>query len=161
MFLLHNCLCLIKIYACSCVTIKQMAVTDHKIKVPFISILILKATDSTQKSKRFCSQPSLHAFKRYVCIYKEQKGHSIEENQQSISSFFSSSSSSRQTCLKNEEICCITNKGKVDKNEWEMTLTFFELYTVYMKKLGQCFFHTYSLTCLNKDISVLLKVINI
>ena len=42
-----------------------------------------------------------------------------------------------------------------------MTLTFFELYTVYIKKLGQFFFLTYSYTCLNEDISVLLKVMNI
>ena len=42
-----------------------------------------------------------------------------------------------------------------------MTLTFFELYTVYIKRLGQLFFHTYSLTCLNKDTSILLKFINL
>ena len=35
------------------------------------------------------------------------------------------------------------------------------LYIVYMKKIGKVFFHTHSLTCLNKDTSVLLKVINI
>ena len=34
------------------------------------------------------------------------------------------------------------------------------LYSVY-KKLGQFVLHTYSLTCLNEDASVLLKVINI
>ena len=34
------------------------------------------------------------------------------------------------------------------------------LYSVY-KKIGQFFFHTYFLNCLNKDTSVLLKVINI
>ena len=34
-------------------------------------------------------------------------------------------------------------------------------YIVYIKKLGQLFSHTYLLTYLNKDISVLLKVINI
>ena len=39
------------------------------------------------------------------------------------------------------------------------TLTFFEfLCSVYKKKSGQLLFHTYLLTCLNKDISVLLKV---
>ena len=32
------------------------------------------------------------------------------------------------------------------------------VYTVYILKLGQFFFHTYSLTCFNKDASVLLKV---
>ena len=46
-------------------------------------------------------------------------------------------------------------------NEKMMTLTFFELFTVYINKLGQFFFHAYSVTCLNKDTSVLLKVINI
>ena len=39
-----------------------------------------------------------------------------------------------------------------------MTFTFFELYIVYINKLGQIFSHTYSL---NNDASVLLKVINI
>ena len=44
----------------------------------------------------------------------------------------------------NEEICCITNKGKTAKDEWETdySSTFFELYTVYIKKLGQFFSHT-------------------
>ena len=47
-------------------------------------------------------------------------------------------------------------------NEWQMMkVTFFDLYTVYMNKLGQFFFHSYLLTYLNKDIRVLLKVINI
>ena len=32
---------------------------------------------------------------------------------------------------------------------------------IVYKKLGQFFMHTYSLTCLNKDTSVLLRVINI
>ena len=62
----------------------------------------------------------------------------------------------------NEEIRCITNKEKGAKmNGKIMTLTFFELYTVYMKKLGQFFFHAYPLTFLNKDTSVLIKVVNI
>ena len=51
----------------------------------FISILILEAIDCTQKSKRFSSQSSLHAFKMYICIYKEQNGHLNEENQQCMS----------------------------------------------------------------------------
>ena len=42
-----------------------------------------------------------------------------------------------------------------------ITLTYFDLYTVYIKKLGQFFFHNYSLTYLNKDTSVPLKVMNI
>ena len=62
----------------------------------------------------------------------------------------------------NEEICCITKKGKIPKNEWENDGSdFFELYTVHILKLGQFFFPTYLLSCLNKDTSVLLKVINI
>ena len=58
----------------------------------------------------------------------------------------------------NEEIRCITNQGKTAKNEWEnlMSLTFFELYTVHIKKLGQFFFRTYSLTCLTHYSPVLL-----
>ena len=42
-----------------------------------------------------------------------------------------------------------------------MTMTFFELYEVYIKQLGQLFFHTYLLTCLNKKTLVLLKVVSI
>ena len=42
-----------------------------------------------------------------------------------------------------------------------MALTFFEFYTVYGKKLEQFFFHTDSLNCLKKGLSVLLKVITI
>ena len=63
--------------------------------IMFISILILKAIDSIEKSKRFSSQSSLQAFKRYICIYMEQNGHPIEENQ--LTSFFP-----KETCLKNE-----------------------------------------------------------
>ena len=60
----------------------------------------------------------------------------------------------------NKEIHCITNKGKVAKNEWENDDTYFlqALCSVY-KKLGQLFFRTYLLTYLRKDTSVLLKVI--
>ena len=46
----------------------------------FKSILILKANDSTQKSKRLSSQSSLQAFKMYICIYKEQKIYLSEGN---------------------------------------------------------------------------------
>ena len=42
-----------------------------------------------------------------------------------------------------------------------MTLTFFELYTVYIKNYDNSFFILNSLTCLKKDTSVLLKVKNI
>ena len=62
----------------------------------------------------------------------------------------------------NEKIRCITNKEKTSKNEWESDDSNFlrALHNVY-KKLGLFFFHIYSLTCLNKDTSVVLKVINI
>ena len=59
----------------------------------------------------------------------------------------------------NKEIHCITEEGKTAKMNGKM-ITLFELYTVYIK-LGQFFFHTYLLTCLKKDTSVLLKVLNI
>ena len=59
----------------------------------------------------------------------------------------------------NKEIRCITNRGKKPRmNGKIITLTFFELYTVYIKNWDNSFFHTYSLTCLKE---VLLKVINI
>ena len=46
----------------------------------------------------------------------------------------------------NEEICSITNEGKTARNEWGMmTPTFFEVYAVYIKKLGQFFSILYSL----------------
>ena len=62
----------------------------------------------------------------------------------------------------NEVIHCITNKTKTPKKNGKMmTLTFVELYTVHLKKLGQFFFCTYLLTCLKKDKSVKLKVTNI
>ena len=53
-----------------------------------MSVLILEAIDSTYKSKKFSSQFSLQAFKRYICICKERKGHPIEENQPHVSSYF-------------------------------------------------------------------------
>ena len=48
------------------------------------------------------------------------------------------------------------------KNEWEKDDSDFlrALYSLY-KKLRPFFFHTYLLTCLKKDTSVLLKVKNI
>ena len=62
----------------------------------------------------------------------------------------------------NEEIHWITNKRKMTKTEWENDDfdVLRALYSVY-KKLGQFLLHTYSLTFLNEDASVLLKVINI
>ena len=38
-------------------------------------------------------------------------------------------------------------------NGKNVALTFFELYTKHIKKLGQFFFYTYSLTYLKKDTS--------
>ena len=62
----------------------------------------------------------------------------------------------------NEEIRYITNEGKAAKNEWENDDSDFlqALYSGH-KKLGQFVFHTYSITCLKKDRSALLKVVNI
>ena len=60
-------------------------------------------------------------------------------------------------------IAILTKKNEWNpKIEWEIDDPDFlgALYSIY-KKLGHFFFHTYSLTCLKKDSSVLLKVINI
>ena len=55
------------------------------------------------------------------------------------------------------EVHYITNKRKTVKNEWGNDHSdFFSLY----KKISTILF-TYSLTCLNKDTSVLLKIVNI
>ena len=43
-------------------------------------------------------------------------GHPIEENHQHISCFLSKQLSLKR---KNEEICCITSKGKTAESEWE------------------------------------------
>ena len=58
-------------------------------------------------------------------------------------------------------VAFLTKEKKLRMNGKMITLTFFQLYTVYIKKLGQFFFHAYSLTCLNKDTSVLLKNVSI
>ena len=50
-----------------------------------------------------------------------------------------------------------TKEKRLTMNGKIITLTFFEFYSVY-KKIRTILFHTYSLTCLNKDTSVLLKV---
>ena len=52
----------------------------------------------------------------------------------------------------NEEICCITSKGKMAKNEWQNDDSDFHpaLCILYLK-LGQSFFHTFLITCLNKN----------
>ena len=50
---------------------------------------------------------------------------------------------SKQICLKNEEIHCITNEGKMMRNEWENDDSNFlrALHSVY-KKIRTIFFHT-------------------
>ena len=62
----------------------------------------------------------------------------------------------------NEEINCITNKGKMANNEWENDNSDFlwALCRVY-KELRQFFCFSYLLTCVKKDAWVLLKVIYI
>ena len=53
----------------------------------------------------------------------------------------------------NEEILCITNEGEAAWNEWENDDSdFFELYTVYIKKLGQFFSILYSLRVYSKHL---------
>ena len=88
-----------------------------------------------RSQKGFFSQYSLQAFKEHV-----------------------------QGMRREPEICCITSKGK-SKNSYEWigkwsSFMYSELYVQWT--LGQFFsIYTYSLTGLGKDISVLLKVINI
>ena len=53
----------------------------------------------------------------------------------------------KTTCLKNKEIHSITNERKTAKNEWENDNSdFFRALCSVYKKLGQFFFHTFSLT---------------
>ena len=65
----------------------------------------------------------------------------------------------------NVEICCITNKGKRKNGyksigKWWLWHSLSFIYAVYIKKLGQFFFHTYLLTSWkNKDTSVLFKLL--
>ena len=66
----------------------------------FIINLVLKAIDSTSKSKGFSSQSILHP---------------IEESQHRLSSLFLN----KPVYRMNEEIRCITKKGKATNNEWE------------------------------------------
>ena len=42
----------------------------------------------------------------------------------------------------NEEICCITNEGKMAKNQWENDSNFLPVLYIVYKKLGQFFLHT-------------------
>ena len=59
--------------------------------------------------------------------------------------------------MKNFVPLLTKNKGKTATNGKTITVTFFRLYTVYIKTLKQFLLHSCSLTCLNKDTSVLLK----
>ena len=86
-----------------------------------------------RNQKSFFFSVVYKGLKKYICIYKKQKGHSIEENQQRKSSFFHLFKELMQkfVTLPTKE------KGKATMNEWEtMTLTNFELYTVDIKRLG-------------------------
>ena len=58
-------------------------------------------------------------------------------------------------------VALLTKEKQLRMKGKTMTLTFLELSTVHVNRIGQFFFHTYLLTCLNKDTSVLLKVKNI
>ena len=119
-YLLINCLYLIKICVCSHITTIQTFVIDHEIKVMYFELYIKLYISSKIYINRmyikikkvfFSYQSSLQAFKLYICIYKEQKGHPIEKKEINAQTFFS-----KQTCLKNEwRNCCITNKGKMAK----------------------------------------------
>ena len=100
-----------------------------------LNVLGLKAIDSIKKSKWFSSQSSLEAFKKYIWIYKEQKGHP------------------RFTRLPKKKKKKKRKNSYVWMGKWWL-LTFFELYTVHVNKLGLFF----KQNCLNKDTSVLLKV---
>ena len=81
---------------------------------------------------------SLQAFKEYICIYKERKGHAVEKNKQYLSSI-----SSKQTCLK---------------NEWENDGSDFlrVLYSVYQKIRTILFSYLLLTVTLKKDAALLL-----
>ena len=132
-FVLHNCLCLIKICAYSHVTIKQRAVVDFE--VMFISVSILKASDSTEKWKRFSSQSSLQAFKRYICIYKEWKGHLIKENQQYVAAF-----SSKEICLKSKWRNLLHSEKRKSGYKWTGKWWLWHSLSFIQFKLEQIFF---------------------
>ena len=75
-------------------------------------------------------QSSLQAFKTYICIYKDQKEHPTEDNQQRVSSFFK-----KQTCLKILKFAVLLTKEKTNTamNEWEndKSAILRALYSVY------------------------------
>ena len=59
----------------------------------------------------------------------------------------------------NEEIYCITNKGKMAENEWENVDSDFlqALYSLY-KKSGQFFFHTLLTNLFRQRYIILLQI---
>ena len=59
----------------------------------------------------------------------------------------------------NKFVALLTKK-ETAKKEREMTTTFFQLYSMHIRNYDNSFSILYSLTCLNKDTSVLLQVIN-
>ena len=61
----------------------------------------------------------------------------------------------------NDKIRCITNKEKTAKNEWENDSNFLPALYIVSKNQDNSFSTLYSLTCSNKDNSVLLQVIHI
>ena len=78
-------------------------------------------------------------------------------NQQQVSIFLKN----KPVWRMNEEISGISNEGKMVKNERENDSDFFQFYALYMKNYDNSFSILYSLTCLNKDTSVLLQVTSI
>ena len=66
-----------------------------------------------------------------------------------------------KTNLYKEFVALISKEKQVDMNANMVTLIFFKLYNMYIKKTRTMLFPYFSLTSLNKDTSVLLKVINI
>ena len=84
-------------------------------------------------------------------------GHSIEENQQHVSSVFKTNYFKE---WMKKFVALLTKEKRLRMNGKMMTDFLQAFYSVY-KKLGQFFFHTYLLTYLKKDTSVLLKIINI
>ena len=89
-------------------------------------------------------------------VYKQMHvGHKFKEKQHHIHFFFQNKPFKE---WMKKFIALLTKEKLLRMNLKVMSLTFFELYTVYTKNN---FFHTDSLNCLKKDSSVLLKVINI
>ena len=87
-------------------------------------------------------------------LYREQKGHSIEENQQAFFHLFKEHMKKFVALLTKE-------KGKTAINEWENNDSDIIRVLYSGNKIGQFFFHTYLLTYLDKYTPNLLKAINI